>query len=48
MFTEAEIVRFGRATHKLGKVFLIERDGAVFADPERGAVLAVEMDRPII
>jgi hypothetical protein len=45
-FTEAEIVRFGRAADKLGKVLVITLDGAVFADPETVAVLNLRAEEP--
>lgn len=45
-FTEAEIVRFGRAADKLGKVLIITRDGVVFADPDKVALPSIEPERP--
>jgi hypothetical protein len=38
-FTEAEVVRLGRAAEKLGKTLVVMRDGGfVFADPDKVAL----------
>lgn len=45
-FTEAQIVRMGRAAEKLGKVLVVTPTGFVFADSDAVALPSPETGRP--